>query len=119
MPYQEVKRAQIRPAPPTTGIDAPVSTSLDFVNEGLRRLSMEVVDCHNRVEQFDNAVGNGLTTIAIVLPAPVADALYFVGADFSFDNGGYWTSAKTTSGFTLNWATASVGAQSVRILVID
>lgn len=119
MAIQDIRRAQ--PDLPLLIYDIreePIGTNFDQLRTAYKRLAMEVIEVHNRLEQFSAAIANGLTTINVTLPIPMPDASYWVGAEFSFNNGGYWTSAKTTAGFTLTWATASVGAQSVRIAII-
>lgn len=119
MAYQDVKRALIEPSRSTGRSDDPnVQGQIDYLHTQLQRLSQEVVVCHNLVQQFGISIANGLTTVAVTMPAKMPDANYFVGASASFNSGGVWVTAKTTTGFTLNWATATVGSQSARLLIV-
>ncbi len=119
MAYQDVKRAIIKNARAFKVEDAAAKQVLEQLAQDVNNLTQEVVDCHNRVLNFAVAIGNGLTTINVTLPAAMPDANYFVGVQMNFNNGGSWVTAKTVTGFTLTWATATVGAQAVRFLIVD
>jgi hypothetical protein len=121
MAYQDIKRAKVAPELTfTMGMtpDVLVNAVARIVQE-YQQLAQEVVLCHNSIQEFPVAVGNGLTAIAVVFPAPTKTALYTVSLNPEFDAGSFWTTAKTTTGFTANWKTASVGAQTIRVLVIE
>ncbi len=119
MAYQDVKKGLISPSRPfARTADVFAQDQIDFLAKNLQQLSQEVVLCHNLVWNFAVAVGNGLTTLAVTLPARMPDANYFVGVQANFNNGGTWVTAKTTTGFTLNWVTATVGTQAARFLIV-
>jgi hypothetical protein len=119
MPYQSIDRAQFRPGNQTLSIEDPgTRDAISKVIQDYNKLAQEVVSCHNLIQNFAVTIANGLTTLAITLAIPMPDTGYAVGANFNFNNGGYWVTGKTKTGFTLNWATATVGAQAVRFLVV-
>lgn len=119
MAYQNVERAPFRP-PRNIGIvpDKATRAVIEDLADNLNRLNLEVVTCHNLIQQFAVSIGNGLTNLAVTMPAPMPDVNYFVGVQANFNNGGTWITAKTTTGFTLNWATATVGSQAARLLIV-
>ena len=88
------------------------------MRDDYNRLAQEVIDCHNSIQQFVISIGAVLTTIAVTLPIPLPDANYYVGVQFVFNNGGYWITSKTATGFNITWVTATVGTQGARILVV-
>lgn len=118
MPIQDIKRSEELPS---VRYDDPVV--LEIYNS-YSEVSQQLNNLNSRIQQFPVSIGNGLTTVNVVLNGiagrhPTFTDLYYVGVDFSFANGGYRTSAKTINGFTLTWATASVGTQSARILIVE
>lgn len=115
MPIQDVGKALVQPG---FGSTDPMEELRRF-QKAYSELAQQVRGIHDRIQQFGIDIGNGLTSIAVVLAHPTFTVLYCVSPDFSFTHGSHWTSAKTVNGFTLNWSVASVGAQTARILVVE
>lgn len=118
MAIQDIKRSEELPS---TRLDDPVV--LEIYNS-YSELSQQVNNINARIQQFQISISNGLTTINVVLNNtagrhPTYTTEYYVGVQFSFNNGGYWITAKTINGFTITWITASVGSQSARILIVE
>lgn len=94
-----------------------VRHAFNDVFENIKRITQTLNFMTNCVQNFSVAVGGGLTTLAVTMPKPMLDTNYAVLVQAAFNNGGTWITSKSTTGFTFNWATATVGAQAVRFLV--
>ena len=104
MAYQDVKRAKTAISLTPWASD---SDKIGVLLQEHQQLAQEVVECHNRIQVFTVTIsGVGITTGAITLPAPARDSSYFVGVMFAANAGANWVTARTTTGFTLTWATA-------------
>ena len=118
--YQDIEKAPVSISRPAAGADdLKAQAQIDQLYGYYQRLAKQVFNCQSVVCNFAVTVANGLTTLAITLPFTYPDTQYVVNAQFNFNNGGWWVTGKTRTGFTLNWATASVGAQAVRFLIVD
>lgn len=114
MGIQDVKKAIV--APLFTG--DPLEDLKRF-QKAYSELSQQVRDVHNRIQQFGVAIAGGATTLAVTMPHPTFTTAYGVFVDFIFSAGSRWVTAKTKTGFTLNWASAAVGAQTARLLIVE
>jgi hypothetical protein len=104
MAYQDVKRAKTAISLTPWATD---DQKIGVILQEHQQLAQEVVECHNRVQVFAQTLtGVGITTKAVTLPAPARDSSYFVGVMFAANAGANWVTARTTTGFTLTWATA-------------
>jgi hypothetical protein len=126
MAIQSIKRAAHRPSIPGAPlVDSDVELRLKKIRRDHYELSDQVQQVHNSFQQFQNptAIGVGVTTLAVVLPIPQPDANYYVGAEFTFLNGGWRiaTASKTKTGFTIDWVTAApLNVDNfIRFLVVD
>jgi hypothetical protein len=93
-----------------------------FLSQLLReyqQLAQEVRTCHQHIQQFPVAIANGLTTIAVTFPIPTKTTAYVVAGSPEFNAGAWFVSGKSTTGCTLTWVTASVGAQQFTLLVVE
>ncbi len=113
MAIQDIRRSEPLPS---VRLNDPVT--LEIYNSYME-LSSQTNDIHNRIQQFGAAIGNGLTTISVVMAHPTFTTNYCVAVELSFDNGGWWITNKTKFGFDLNWVTASVGDQTARFIVVE
>lgn len=111
MAIQDIKRSsrQLVPSEDTDERIEQMAASYD-------QLQQEVLAVHNSFQNFTVAVA-AVTTIAVTLAIPAKTVNYCVSADFPFTNAGYWTTGKSTTGFTLNWTT--VGTGTIRLLVVE
>ncbi len=55
------------------------------------------------------------TSLAVTFPYPEVDTNYGVHVDFNVNVGGYWITAKGTSGCTINWVTNTTGQLSYHL----
>jgi hypothetical protein len=121
MAVQDIQRSPRRPNRPfATDIeDRPTRQYVEKLAFDMRELSDELRLLHNRIVNFAISIGAGLTTIAVTMPIPMPDTSYAVSVNMNFNNGGFWVTGKTTTGFTLNWVTATGGGASARFLIVD
>ena len=119
MAYQDIKAGIV--VPPITYAEDPAK-ALESLRLAHNQVTQEVRECHKRIQQFTITIAAATTTLAVTLAIPAFTANYAVAVDFDFNNGGHWQTAKTTTGFTLTWATASPGAppqRTARCFVIE
>ncbi len=118
MPIQDIKRSEELPS---TRFDDPVV--LEIYNS-YSEVSQQLNNINARIQQFEITIANGSTANNVVLNDtagrhPTYTTEYYVGVQFSFNSGGYWVTAKTTTGFTITWVGPSPGAQSARVLIVE
>lgn len=115
MAYQDIKAGKVVTTSPA-GADPNL---LQLWNEHTQ-LAQEVRECHKRIQHFTSTITGGATSSAITLAIPTFTTSYIVVVEFPFTNGGEWITAKTKTGFTLNWVTASpIGTNTFRFLVVE
>lgn len=112
---QNVRRSLIFPLFGT----ADVGQELARFENAFITLAQQVAFIQNQFQILTVAIGGGVTSVAVTLTVPSPTGNYLVAADFFFSNGGYWTTGKSKTAFTLHWVTASPGSGNLEVFVVQ
>lgn len=123
MAYQDIRRSVVLPTeiiPPSGPMtDKGIRDAFAQIFRVYSSLAQEVMLCHNSIQQFSITIANGLTTASAIFPAPTKTTNYIAVLSPEFNSGGPWITSKTTTGCSMSWITATVGSQTMRILIVE
>ncbi len=90
------------------GINGASGSTLGAIRT-LRGLSGTTAHALN-LRDLNVPLGNGVTSKAIAFGTAEPNALYTIFASLSYNGGAIWITNKATTGFTVNWVTATPDA---------